>query len=119
MFVPQGDLERGTARRSHHFQQADRYHESHLDFRVRPLVPFGWGAITLAVDADRLEQDGIFRLERFRGVLRSGVIAGMPGADDLPPDRQVTPQDFPATAGRLDVYLALPIDRPNGLNYRM
>jgi type VI secretion system protein ImpJ len=103
----------------HHFQQSDRYHEHTLDLRVRPLAPFGWGALDIRIDLNVLEQRNAFRLERFRGVLPSGAVASIPDADDAPATRVIPPELFPLFAGHLDVYLALPLDRPNGHNYRM
>lgn len=103
----------------HHFQQSDRYHEHTLDLRVRPLLPFGWGALDLSIDLNALEQRNAFRLERFCGVLPSGTVVSIPDADDAPATREVTADMFPLPSGHLDVYLALPLDRPGGLNYRM
>lgn len=103
----------------HHFQQSDRYHEHMLDLRVRPLAPFGWGALDLRIDQHALEQRNALRLELFRGVLPSGTVVSIPDADDVPATREITAELFPIPSGHLDVYLALPLDRPNGLNYRM
>lgn len=103
----------------HHFQQSDRYHEQTLDLRVRPLAPFGWGALDLHIDLNTLEQRNALRLERFHGVLPSGAVANIPDVDDVPAMRVIPAELFPLVSGHLDVYLALPIDRPNGHNYRM
>lgn len=103
----------------HHFQQADRYHEQTLDLRVRPLVPFGWGALDLHIDLNILEQRNALRLERFHGVLPSGTVASIPEVDDVPLTRAIPAELIPIFSGHLDVYLALPIDRPSGHNYRM
>lgn len=102
-----------------HFQQSDRYHEQSLDLRVRPLAPFGWGALDLQIDLNTLEQRNSLRLERFHGVLPSGAVANIPEVDDVPTLRTIPADLFPLFSGHLDVYLALPIDRPNGHNYRM
>ncbi|HEX6288759.1 MAG TPA: type VI secretion system baseplate subunit TssK [Herpetosiphonaceae bacterium] len=103
----------------HHFQQADRYHEHTLDLRVRTLVPFGWGALDLQIDLSTLEQRNALRIERFHGVLPSGAVASIPDVDDVPATRVIPPDRIPLFSGHLDVYLALPVDRPNGQNYRM
>ncbi|MBV9787236.1 MAG: type VI secretion system baseplate subunit TssK, partial [Chloroflexi bacterium] len=103
----------------HHFQQADRYHEQSLQLRVRPLAPFGWGALDLQIDLNTLEQRNAVRLERFHGVLPSGAVAAIPEVDDVPALRTIPTERLPLFSGQLDVYLALPIDRPSGHNYRM
>lgn len=103
----------------HHFQQSDRYYEQTLDLRVRQLVPFGWGALDIQIDLNTLEQRNAVRLERFHGVLPSGTVASIPNVDDVPALRVIPPDLFPRFSDHLDVYLALPIDRPNAHNYRM
>ena len=103
----------------HHFQQADRYYEQTLDQRVRPLAPFSWGALDIQIDVNTLEQRSAVRLERFHGVLPSGTVANIPDADDAPVTRVIPPELLPVFSDHLNVYLALPIDRPNGHNYRM
>ncbi|HVG00468.1 MAG TPA: type VI secretion system baseplate subunit TssK [Chloroflexia bacterium] len=100
-----------------HFQQLDRYHEYDIGARVRYLAPYGWGAVELKVDAGWLGTRKVVALEAFRGVLPLGTPAGIPGVDAAPASREVRPQDFPDTVDRLDIYLALPIARPNGRNF--
>lgn len=100
-----------------HFQQQDRYHEYDIGARVRYLAPYAWGAIELKVDAGWLEKRKVFALEVFRGVLPLGTPVDFSGADTAPAGRAVGPQDFPEAGDSLDVYLALPIDRPSCRNY--
>ncbi len=100
----------------HHFQQGDRYHEAVLDFRLRPLVPFGWGITELSIDHELLETSGIFMLESLRGVFASGTTINIPRWDDAPASREVMGQHFVAPANRLDVYLGLPVEQPNAAN---
>jgi len=102
-----------------HFQQTDRYHDSHLDFRVQPLVPYGWGAIDLKIEfnIDRYQKNGVLQVTRFSGVLPSGATINIPDGDDMPDSRTVKLQDVSSTT--TDVYVAIPTDQPDGLNYHM
>ena len=38
----------------HLFQQSDRYHEDLLQFRLKQLTPFFWGAVELEIDREAL-----------------------------------------------------------------
>lgn len=100
-----------------HFQQWDRYHESVLDFRLRPLTPYGWGVLEVQFDRDQLEKSWTVSLTTFRGILPSGTVIDLPNGDDALLTREISPQDFVPPATRLAVYLALPVARPNGVNY--
>lgn len=93
----------------HHFQQWDRYHEDVLNFRIRALTTFMWGAEELKFNEEALE-NGVFELVRCRAVLPDGVPVDIPDVDPPPPTRNFM-DHFPPTAERMDVFLALPAAR--------
>lgn len=99
----------------HHFQQWDRYLHGALNARVRSLAPFDWGVSKLEIDRERLA-NGELVIVRSSGVMPDGLAFDMPEGDDVPVPRNV--QDyFDATADRLAVYLATPVERPDGGNF--
>ena len=93
----------------HHFQQADRYHERNLDFRLRSLAPLNWGIIDMEMNTEAL-QNGSLMLLSCRGLLADGTLIDIPDADLAPPSRLVE-EHFDPAQGVLDVYLALPVER--------
>ncbi len=64
----------------HHFQQWDRYHEDVLNFRIRALSTFMWGAEELKFNEEALE-NGIFEVLRCRAVLPDGMAVDVPDVD--------------------------------------
>jgi type VI secretion system protein ImpJ len=94
----------------HHFQQWDRYHEDVLNFRMRAMNPFSWGAEELQFN-DAAIENGIFEVMRCRAILPDGLPIDAPNADTLPPTRSFM-EFFPPTAERMDVHLAVPLARP-------
>jgi type VI secretion system protein ImpJ len=94
----------------HHFQQWDRYHEDVLNFRMRALTAFSWGAEELQFN-DAAIENGIFEVIRCRAILPDGLPIDAPNADALPPTRSFT-EFFPPAAERMDVHLAVPLARP-------
>lgn len=101
----------------HHFQQADRYHQAALNFRARALQRYDWGFLELKIDQDALAQ-GQFALEKCKGLTEDGLMFDMAGGDRLPKPRAMAPA-FTPTATKLDVYLAIRAERPNGFNCQM
>ncbi|MBP1595389.1 MAG: hypothetical protein H6Q05_766 [Acidobacteria bacterium] len=94
----------------HHFQQWDRYHEDVLNFRIRALSTFMWGAEELKFNEEALE-NGTFEVLRCRAVLPDGLAVDIPDVDAPPPARNFV-DSFPPTADRMDVFLAVPVVRP-------
>ncbi len=93
----------------HHFQQWDRYHEDVLNFRIRALSTFMWGAEELKFNEEALE-NGIFEVLRCRVVLPDGMAVDVPDVDAPPPARNFT-DCFAPTSDRMDVFLAVPVVR--------
>lgn len=90
----------------HLFQQADRYYESLLNFRIKPLAPYLWGVSELQVDRAGLP-NGFFTLYRCSGIMPDGLPVQIPD-DDLAPEVRSVKDLFPASAESLDVYLTIP-----------
>jgi type VI secretion system protein ImpJ len=100
----------------HLFQQGDRYHESLLDFRLKPMGPFFWGLLGLEIDREVLPS-GQVAVSRCSGILPDGMPIQIPDTD-APPESRSIKAHFPPSADSLSVYLAIPTDRPGSLNYR-
>lgn len=99
-----------------HLQQLDRYHEALLAARIDGLDRFGWGALAVELDSRALGS-GQIQLTRFHGVLPDGVVLRLePGDSGLPPARPID-SHFPHTSQALDVYLALPLEKPGADNF--
>ena len=98
----------------HHFQQWDRYYHGALNARVRAMAPFHWGVLQLDIDRERLT-NGELVLVRCSGVMPDGLVFDMPESDEPPAPRAV--QDyFAPTSDRMAVFLATPVERPDGGN---
>lgn len=100
----------------HLFQQADRYHEHVLDFRLRALVPFGWGLTELQVDEEAVT-NGQVTVRRCSGVLSDGLAFQVPDPDRGPASRSIKAH-FSPSIDRVSVYLAVPVMR-EGTNVRL
>src|SRR5438876_7735907 len=72
----------------HLFQQADRYHEQVLDFRLRSQAPFGWGVTELSLDEDAVA-NGQVTVVRCAGVLPDGLAFQIPEPDRGPGSRSI------------------------------
>ena len=100
----------------HIFQQADRYREDLLHFRIQGLIPFAWGVSESEVDRDGLP-NGFFTLHRCRGVMPDGLTVQIPDEDPAPEVRSLK-ELFPPSAQTLDVYLAIPAAGSGSVNFR-
>jgi len=101
----------------HHFQHWDRYHEDLLNFRLRALTPFTWGAVELQFNEQSLE-NGVFELQRCRAVLPDGLAIDVPEMDSSPASRSFVDL-FPPAQDAMDVFLAIPIMRGGSANVSM
>src|SRR5882762_9832260 len=100
----------------HLFQQADRYHEQILDFRLRSQAPFCWGVTELSLD-DEAIANGQITVQRCAGVLPDGLVFQIPDADRGPGSRTIK-EHFSSSTDSVSVYLALPVVR-EGTNVRL
>ena len=99
-----------------HFQQQDLYHEALVGERLLYTAPHAWGAYTLELDTEALAASQIV-VRAFRGVLPRGtVLSFLDGEPEAPPARAIE-QHFPAHRAELEVFLALPIERPGVASY--
>ena len=101
----------------HLFQQADRYRENLLHFRLKPITPFFWGVSELEIDRAGLP-NGFFTLERCSGVMPDGLTVQIPEEDHRPEARSVKTFFTPA-AETLDVYLAIQTKHPDSINVHL
>jgi type VI secretion system protein ImpJ len=101
----------------HLFQQADRYHESLLHFRLKPFAPFYWGLSELEIDRDGLP-NGFLTLYRCSGVMPDGLPVQIPD-EDLAPETRSVKELFAPSAETLDVYLAVPASHSGAVNFRV
>ncbi len=95
----------GMFLRPQHFQQQDRYHESLMEARVRPLSAFYWGYDELDLDTSLLKL-GKFAVNRCRCIFPDGTPVNIPDyevkLDILEPAKGIQNQTL---------YLALPVKR--------
>ena len=101
----------------HHFQQLDRNYFSILNFRLSSVRRNDWGLLDLAIDKDTLA-NGQFNLLRCKGVISDGLPFSIPDDDPLPNSRNFQ-EHFETKANELKVYLAIPIEWPDGRNCKL
>lgn len=94
----------------HHFQQAERHLLGEIRHRLDLALPYSWGIRRLAIDEDALG-NGQFHLLELDAILPDGTSIRLPDIDPVPTGRDVKAA-FGADRAELDVYLALPDDRP-------
>jgi type VI secretion system protein ImpJ len=97
-----------------HFQAHEEYIENVLQFRGTASSSCNWGLIHLSVDQESLA-NGLFSLRHCSGILPDGLVFSLPDSDAAPASREIG-ESFPPTQTDLDVYLALPEQRPRGRN---
>ena len=100
----------------HHFQQWDNYHEGLLASRLAALVPYEWGILDVQLHREAIA-NGSFELTSGRVVLPDGLLLDVPQTDVAPPARAIN-EHFSHDAERLDVYLAVPAQRPGAANFQ-
>ena len=105
----------GMALDPQHFQQWDRFHSALLHARLRSIAPHSWGLTELEID-DAAIANGTFRLTQCSGVMADGLVMSIPDIDPPPAAREVAPHLSPRDE-RLPVYLAVPVERVDGINY--
>ena len=97
-----------------HFQQSDRYHESLLNLRMKSIAPLYWGVVDLEINEEGLE-NGNFMLLSCHGILPGGAPMDIPETDPVPISRAIE-EHFDPSLEQLDVYLAIPVERPDAAN---
>jgi type VI secretion system protein ImpJ len=98
----------------HHFQAQNRYFEDVVRFAVSALWYQPYGLLGCGLDEEAL-RNGTLSLIHARGIFPDGMPFLMPDCDAVPPPRPIASL-FPPTRDRLEVALAVPQYRPQGLN---
>ncbi|MGH7496403.1 MAG: type VI secretion system baseplate subunit TssK [bacterium] len=98
----------------HHFQQMDRAFRAILNARVRAQARYDWGFSELQINKEALA-NGQIALLSCKGVTPDGLAFDMPEEDRLPKARALN-EFFPATAEKLEVFLAIHAELPTGRN---
>lgn len=97
-----------------HLQAQDRFFEDTLRFLSGALSFQNWGFSSLQIDAAGLAQ-GILSVTQASGIFPDGLMLDMP-ACDAPPASRTLEDCFPQTSSTCAFFLAVPQDRPGGLN---
>lgn len=99
---------------THHFQAQNRYFEDSVHYATSNLFfePFGFAGYELDSEALR---NGTVALVHARGLFADGLSFHMPEFDEMPEPRQIA-ELFPPMQDSLDLFLAIPAKRPDGLN---
>jgi type VI secretion system protein ImpJ len=103
----------------HHFQQADRFYQSLLNFHFSAMNRDNWGFSDLAVDVEAL-RNGQFKLKTCRGIMPDGLAFDL--ADDgeaLPASITIDNKTFPPEKRKLGVYLIVPEESERDSNFQM
>lgn len=101
----------------HHFQQWDNYLEGQLTARVHSMLNYDYGVVELIVNQDALA-NGHFAVTKCKALFPDGTLLDAPANEPCPRTREIG-EIFPATAPKLDVYLAIPTKRPGAANYHI
>lgn len=105
---------KGTFLSPQHLQLQDRFIESTLEFDLASLSFRPWGFNQLRIDHEALAA-GSFKVVAASGLFPEGLPFDIPASDAAPPPKPLE-QCFEGGQEHLDVYLAIPHYRENGLN---
>jgi len=97
-----------------HLQTQDRFLEDLLEMQLSALTFCPWGFQRLTIDREALA-GGALAISQAAGILPDGLLFEIPEADPAPPPRPLETCWQPDQQ-TLDVYLAIPEQRNNGLN---
>jgi type VI secretion system protein ImpJ len=105
---------KGTFLSPQHLQTQDRFLEDTLRFQTESLAWRPWGFSSLQVDREALAA-GAFALSSATGILPDGLIFDVPDSDPAPSQVELA-EHFEAGVEYVDMVLAIPQERPRGLN---
>lgn len=105
---------KGTFLTPQYLQAQDRYLEDSLQFQIQALNFRPWGFRSLRLDQQALGS-GTLALSEASGILPDGLLFDIPGSDAAPPPRSIA-EHFHPDQDTLDVFLAIPHYRDQGLN---
>lgn len=100
----------------HHFQQMERHLLGEMEHRLDLALPWSWGVRRLVVDEEALA-NGRFNVLELEAILSDGSAVRLPAIDPVPVGRDLSVA-FTADRARLDVYLAIPEERPGTARVR-
>ncbi|MEE9429993.1 MAG: type VI secretion system baseplate subunit TssK [Melioribacteraceae bacterium] len=101
----------------HHFQQSDRFFQYSLNKRMDSVYINNWGFSELQIDTASLA-NGNFSLVNCSGVMPDGLCFDFPENESIPNTRQFV-NLFEATAEKLEVFLAIPLELLTGNNCQL
>ena len=105
---------KGTLLNPQHLQVQDRFLESNLEFQTGVLAFRPWGFNRLRVDQEALS-NGIVSVAEAAGIFQDGLLFDVPSSDAGPPSR-VLADAFDADQESLEIFLAVPNHREQGIN---
>ncbi len=105
---------KGTFLSPQHLQAQDRFIESILQFRLEALSFRPWGISQISISQELLSS-GTFAIQRAVGIFPDGLAFDIPESDPAPA-RKPLAEYFEPGQDSLDIYLAIPSYRENGLN---
>lgn len=94
-----------------HLQQQDKFLEHKSVAALQQLTVHGWGFSELKIDTNLLRQ-GRVSIERARGIFPDGTVFDIPQVNPHPPLIEI-----PENTRNTQIYLAVPLHKPGGLNY--
>lgn len=99
----------------HHFQTQSRYFEDLLGFLTVSLWHDPWGLLNLQLDTEAI-RNGSAVLLHASGIMPDGLTFDVPECDDPPPAANILAL-FPPTDAQLNLFLAIPRRKDNGLDF--
>jgi len=97
-----------------HLQAQDRFFEDTLRFLSGVLAFRNWGFSSLQIDVAGLSE-GRLGIGQASGIFPDGLMFDLPASDPLPASRTLE-ECFPQAATSCAFFLAVPQDRPGGIN---
>ncbi len=105
---------KGTFLSPQHLQTQDNFIQSAMQFHLEALNFRPWGFVDVRIKHEALTE-GNFALSRAVGIFPDGMAFDIPASDPAPAPKPLAPF-FDAEQQSIDVYLAIPSGRENGLN---
>src|SRR5215469_15546928 len=105
---------KGTLLNPQHLQAQDRFLESNLEFQLDALSFRPWGFSRLRLEQEALS-NGLITIGEAAGIFPDGLLFDFPGSDVRPTSR-ATADAFDADQKSLDIFLAVPDYREQGIN---
>lgn len=88
-----------------HFQQQERFLESHIHSRCESINPYAWGIHELVLDTNMLKL-GKLSISKCRAIFPDGTVVNIPEDDEAP-----APLSVPPNLHNQEIFLTLPFSR--------